>query len=348
MKVQKIKFIFIAIGYLLMSSCTTLLYTSIDVLRPAKIAFAPEAKNLLIVNNTVVQPPNVGHVTQLLGESSRNILLQTDSLSIFCLGALNEELNGKNFFSSVTLLPESKNTSNNFSLVKHLTTDSVTKYSASNQSDAVLSLDKISVKDVLSEFYLAETGTFLSTLEVKFETSWSLYYPNSPKFSTLEFKDTIYWESESYFRKKSMTELPKRDDALIDGALYVGQKTVNRFVPYWEKVDRFFYNSNNKLIRRGIDSVYVKNWKNAILHWTKALTESKNALTQAQAANNIAVVYEIMGDIDKAIEYATQSYYYLAKQSFVNYDLYFRTTQYVTDLTLRKNEIAKLKIQLGE
>lgn len=348
MKAYTLKIILIAVGTFLFSSCTTLLYTSLDVLRPAKVAFAADAKSLLIVNNTVVQPPEVGHVTQLMGENQRNILMQTDSLSIFCLGALTEEINSKSFFSSVVLIPESKNNSRNFYQINHLTADSVAKKCILHQADVILSLDKIKVKDELSEFYLTETGTFLSTLDIKYETSWSIHYPNKQQLSTLEFKDTVYWESESYFRKKSMSDLPKRDDALIDGALYVGQKTVNRFVPYWEKVDRYFFNSNNKLMKAGIDSVYVKNWKMAIENWKMAIKKNKKSLLLAHATNNIAVAYEILGDINKALEYATQSYYYMGKLSFVNYDTYFRITQYINDLAQRKTEIAKLKIQLTE
>jgi len=339
---------FITVLTVLLSSCTTLLYTSLDVLRPAKVAFAPEAKNLLIINNTVVQPPEVGHVTQLIGENSRNILMQTDSLSIFCLGALTEELSAKNFFSSVSLIPRTINKSNNFNQTTGLNADTVKHYSATNQADVILSLDKIKVNDLLFESYLLETGTFLSALDVKYETSWSIHYPNQPGLSGLEFKDTVYWESESYFRKISTTELPKREDALIDGALYVGQKSGNRFVPYWEKADRYFFNSSNKLIKKGIDSVYVKNWKSAIDDWELALKSKKSGLVQAQAANNIAVAYEIIGDIDKALEYATLSYYTMGKMTFVNYDSYYRITLYINELTQRKTEITKLKIQLGE
>lgn len=348
MKTLTLKFIPLAFGIVFLTSCTNLLYTSLDVLRPAKVAFAPEAKNLLVVNNTVVQPPEIGHNTQLMNEKPRNILLQTDSLSIFCLGALTEELNGKNFFSSVLLMPNTKNTGSNFNETSILNADSVHDLCFSQQVDAILSLDKIKVNDDLSEYYLPETGTFLSTLEVKYETSWSIYYPNKPEIATLQFKDTVYWESESYFRKKTMADLPNRADALVDGALNVGQKSVNRFVPYWEKADRYFFNSRNKLMKKGIDSVYVKNWKSAIEYWEKVLKKSKSNHIKYQAYNNIAIAYEILGDIDKALEYATLSYYSIGKLSMVDYDSFNRVTEYINELTQRKREISKLKIQLGE
>ena len=347
MKTHKLKII-LAFGIVFLTSCTNLLYTSLDVLRPAKVAFAPEAKNLLIVNNTVVQPPEIGHNTQLMNERPRNILLQTDSLSIFCLGALTEELNGKNFFSSVLLLPNSKNESSNFNEITTLNADNVHELCFAQQADAILSLDKIKVNDDLSEYYLPETATYLSTLEVKYETSWSIYYPNKPEIATLQFKDTVYWESESYYRKKAMSELPNRADALVDGALNVGQKSVNRFVPYWEKADRYFFNSKNKLMKKGIDSVYVKNWKSAIEYWEIAIKKSKSNNIKYRAYNNIAIAYEILGDIDKALQYATQSYYSLGKLSLVDYEAYKRVTEYINELTQRKWEITKVKIQLGE
>jgi hypothetical protein len=348
MKTYKLKIIALAFGAVFLSSCTNLLFTSLDVLRPAKVAFEPEASNLLIVNNSVIQPPEIGHTTRLLNEMSRNILVSSDSLSIFCLGALKEDLESKNFFTSVQINPKSINPENNFSIVNQLSTEKINELCKTYQSDVILSLDKIKVNDEISEYYLNESSTYLSTLEVRYETFWSVHYPNRSAWIPLQFKDTVYWESESYSRRKTISELPKRDDALVDAALNVGQKSVNRFVPYWEKVDRYFYNPDNKLMKQGMDSVYVKNWKSAIEIWEKVLVKSKSIWIQAQAANNIAISHEISGDIEKALEYATHSYYSLGKLNFVDMDSFIRTSEYISELTQRKKDITLLKKQLGE
>lgn len=348
MKTFKLKFICLTFGIVFLSSCSNLLFTSLDILRPAKIAFAPEAKNLLIVNNTITQPKNVGHKSQLLNEKEKNVLLVTDSLSIFCLGALKEELDGKDFFSTVQLIPNSKNSGSDFNMVYNINADSLKKLCNVYQVDAVLSLDKIKVNDDLSEFYITENSSYLSTLEVKFETFWSIHYPNKPEINTIQFKDTVYWEATSYYRRKAMSDLPYRPDALIDGALNVGQKSVNRFVPYWEKEDRYFFNPSNKLMKKGMDSVYVKNWKAAIGYWEDALKKTKSEWLIAQAANNIAISYEILGDLDKAVEYATLSYYTMGKLTFVDFQTFNRMSEYINVLTQRKNEVAILKKQLGE
>jgi len=348
MNTFKLKIIILAFGSVFLTSCTQLMFTSLDVLRPAKMIFEPDANNLLIVNNTITQPAVYGHKTQLYNENAKYVMLNTDSLSLFCLGSLKEELEAKNFFSTVQLLADSRNDGKDFSTITRLNADTVKNLCNTYHADVVLSLDKIKENDDLSEFYLPESSTYLSTLEIKFETYWTVLYPGKNKPTTIQFKDTIYWESESYYRKKGMSGLPKRADALIDGALYVGQKTVNRFVPYWEKVDRYFFMSNNRFIKQGMDSVYVKNWNAAIDIWQKAIGKNKNNRTQALALNNIAVAYEILGDIDKALDYATRSYYTFSELNFADTDSSNRLIEYTNDLAQRKNEIDLLKKQLGE
>jgi len=340
--------LFLMLGSIFFTSCTGLLYTTLDVLRPAQVAFDTAANDLLIVNNTVIQPAEYGHKTELLYEIPKNVLIKTDSMAIFCLGALTEDLEGKDFFSSVTLNPNTINKGTEFFNTRELTQDVVNNLCRGNHVNVVLSLDKMKVNDDLIENYLTESNTYLSSLELKFETSWSIHYLNKPEVTSVVYTDTVFWESESFYRKKAMNDLPNREDALVDGALSVGHKTVNRFVPYWDKVDRYFFNPNIKLMKQGMDSLYVKNWKSAIDLWETEYNKTNSARNQAQAANNIAIGYEIMGDLDKALDYATKAYYSLGKMTLVNYDSFLRLSDYIVELIQRKNEVILLKKQLGK
>jgi Family of unknown function (DUF6340) len=216
-------------------SCTTKLYTSLDVLRPAKIAFSPEVKHLLIVNNTVVQPASAGHKTLLLTENPKDVTIKTDSLSLFCLGALTESLKDKDFFNSVELNQKSINSSTDFNIINSIRPETTKELCNKTQSEAILSLDKIKVNDQLNEYYIGESGTYLSNLELIYESFWSIHYPNSSQIENIQFKDTAYWQSESFYRQQGLNGLPNRNDALVDGALEVGRKSVNRFIPYWDK-----------------------------------------------------------------------------------------------------------------
>lgn len=348
MKTYKLKFILLTFGVVFFTSCTKLFYTSLDVLRPAQVAFSLNSNNLAIINNTVVQPSNFGHKTQLLNEKKTNANVQTDSLAILCLNALNEDLETKDFFASVNLISNSVNKSSYFNNTSELTDENVKKLCNANRSSVLLSLDKIQVNDDLNEYFIPENMSFLATLEARVETTWSIHYPGVTDFETIQFKDTLYWESNTYNRKEAIKELPDRVDALKDAALEAGHKSVNRFVPYWEKVDRYFYSSNNKLMKQAMDSVYVKNWKSAIEIWEKVYNTKQGSIQQAQAANNIAIAYEITGDVENAIEYATKSYYMFGKLTFPDYNSFARIYDYVNELNKRKKEITILKKQIGD
>lgn len=349
MKTHKLKIYILALGAILFTSCSTnLLYTSLDVLRPAKVAFASDANDLLIINNTVNQPSSYGHQTDLFNEAPQNILLKTDSMAIFCLGALTEDLEGKDFFSSVQLNPNTINKGIEFFKPTELDDATVKKLCLENHTNVILSLDEMKVNDDLIENYLTESSSYLATLEFKFVTSWSIHYLNKQEVTSVQYTDTVFWETESYSRRKALTDIPNREDALVDAALTMGRKAVNRFVPYWDKVDRYVFDSRNKLMKQGMDSVYVKNWKSAISLWETAYNKTNKNRLQAQAANNIAVGYEITGDIDKALEYAIKAYSALGKMTIMDYESYIRLSNYVSELTERKNEMAILKKQLGD
>ncbi len=325
-----------------------MMYTSLDVLRPAKVTFNKDADKLLIVNNVVSQPAEYGHHNFLYDKDPYGVALSTDSLPLFCLQALTDDMEGKDFFSTVQLVPNSVNTGKNFEIVQPLRDNTVDNLCSSHHANVILSLDKMKVLDDLTQVYNQETGAYSAYIELRFETSWSVHYLNDPRVSSVQFKDTVFWETESYIQKKSLTDLPKRTDALVDGALNVGHKSVDRFIPYWDKADRYFYNLSNKLMKQGMDSVYVRNWQSAVSSWEKAYKSSKSAFIQAQAANNIAIGYEIMGNLDKALEYATISYYTYGKLNISDYNSLTRLAGYISELNQRKAEVSQLKKQLGE
>lgn len=348
MKSTTLKIFGFVLFSIFLNSCTTLLYTNLDVLRPAKVTFSPEIKRVLIVNNSVIQPYDYGHKTQLLNNKVKNITISTDSLSIFCLGSFSEELIQREFFTSVDLLPNSMNKSTDFFYVKYLNSDTIKALCARYKADAIISLDRIKVIDKISEYYAQDEKLYIADLDVNFETQWSIHNPNEVKFTATTFKDTIFWESESYQRRKVLNDLPDRNNALIDGALYVGQNTVKRMIPYWEKVDRYFFSTKNKYMKQAIDSVYFKNWTSAIKSWETVLNKSFDKATKAKAANNIAIAYEIIGNIEKAIEYANLSIEYFEQSLTSDFDSYLRTANYLVELKQREKEIKLIKKQLAE
>jgi tetratricopeptide (TPR) repeat protein len=341
MKKSFLKFIGFSIGALFLSSCSNMLYTTLDVLRPAKVAFLPNVNRLLIANNTPTIILENEH-----NKAQKTVSLPTDSLPIYCLSVLAQELGNNSFFSSVLLEPNSIFPKNNFS--EKFSSEMVKKLCENYNCDVILTLDSLKASDVLTEYYLEDVSQYLSTYEIFLKSKWSIYYPSQSKPVSLQFKDTVYWEAQDYSRQRALKQMPNRWDALVDGALYVGKNSVKRFIPYWDKVDRYFFNPGNKLMRQAMDSVYVRNWNSAIELWKKAMNKSDSEKLKGEAANNIAIAYEILGDMDNAIAYADQSLHYFSAASIIDFDTLERISNYYNELIKRKNEIEQLKLQLGE
>lgn len=348
---DKKKNIYVALTWIavvVLTSCTSLQYTSLDVMRPAKVSFDPHATKLLIVNNTVQQPDDYGHRTELYNESPKNLRMNTDSLSLFCLSALNEEFQNNEFFPQVHLQLNSINKNTDFFTVTSLTPDVVDSLCHAYNADVILSLDRMKETDKLSEFFFSDSYSYYAALVVKTETQWSIHYPGKEGYESIAMRDTIYWDHESENRNVNLQNLPYRNDALVDASLHTGQSTVKKLVPYWEKVDRyFFYVDNNKQFKQGMDSLYAKKWESAIALWAPLIEKAGSSL-KAELCHNIAVTYEIMGDIDKAVDYSIEAKTYAEASSFMSFKYEGIISEYMDKITNRQTEIAKLNQQLGD
>jgi len=349
MKTLTLKHVLLFLGITFLTSCSTpLLFTSLDVLRPAKVSFDLNSNNLLLVNNTITQPASYGHKTQFYNERQSSINVRCDSLALLCLSALNEEFENRDFFSTVQFLPKSVNKGYDFYNSARLSKETVQSLCKTNESNVILALDRIRVSDELNEYFIPENYfNTLVSLRAIVETTWSIRYPNKDEMRPIIFNDTLYWESKELNLKDAMSRLPDRSNALKDIALEAGRKSIDRFVPHWEKVTRYFFNPNNKSMKQGMDSLYLKNWTSAIDIWKNAYATGGEKI-KAQAANNISITYEIIGDLNNAVEFATLAYKLSVLQTIPDYNFTNRILNYVSELLRRKSEVETLKKQVGE
>ena len=333
---------------LFFTSCkTAMLYTTLDVLRPAQVEFAPEVENLLLVNNSKIQPEDTGHSTRLFSGQTLDVSAQTDSVALFALSVLAEEIEYINFFASTDLVLHSINRNTNFSSITPLPRATIINLFATYDADAILSLDHIAATSEIREYLYRDWGYFSAVLAVRYETWWSIHYPNRPEVVALHFQDSLFWEADAYNRAQVLEKLPHRQDALIDAALFVGQNSAKRFVPFWEKSDRYFYNSNNSLMQQAMDSVVVQNWEGALELWKQVFNATNNTKLRAEAANNIAIAHEILGNFDEALRYAKSSFYIFNARMIRDNAALTRLTDYIIELSQRQREVLLLNRQLG-
>lgn len=331
-----------------LSSCSGMMFTSIDVLRPAKVVFPTEVTNIVVVNNTLKQPHDFGHTTHLFNAKSKKDTINTDSLALFCIASLAESMLEKEFFNSVQVELNSINKNLLFFSPEIPVFKDVSNLATTYLAEGVVSLNRILVQDDLAEMYNQSNSTFVAYLEARYETRWSIHFPLVNQKYEFTLNDTVYWESESFSRQRAINGLPNRKDALIDGALIAGSRAVNSFIPYWEEVDRYLFTMRRKDFRQAYDSIYRKQWDGAISIFNNSLLSAKSNLTKARIAHNLSVLHEINGDVNTAYDFSNKAMTYIMETAVINYKHLLFINEQNEALQRRKEEVLKVKRQLGE
>lgn len=344
MKTLISKRLFLPIATLIFTSCATpRMFTTLDLLRPAEVTFEAEVKNVLVVNNSAVQPYNVGHYDLRTNEGKKSETLKFDSAALFCTASLRENLEDKEFFNEVKVAQTNQNKTDNFYKITPLDKETVKFLCNLYQTDAIISLDHIQTNDEIGRYF--EDFSIISALDVKINTAWSIHYPNSTPSVHVQFSDDFSWE------EANESNLPNRYDALVDACILTGSNSAERMIPRWEKQDRYFYAPKKPLMQQAMDSVITRNWKSAISLWKQASEQTKSFKTKFQAANNMAIAYEILGDIDNAIassELAINYYPYITIANYNENNYIFETLNYYNFLKKRKEELNLISKQLSE
>lgn len=326
------------------TSCATpRVFTSLDVLRPAEATFATQARNVLIVNNSVIQPYNVGHnnfSTFSEYEQPKGVTERFDSAAIFCIASLRENLDNKAFFNSVAMQTGSVNLTENFYKLKYLNRQTVSALCEKYNVDAVIALNHILIQDELRYPGPNSYGEF----GVEVDTKWSVHYAEVAGSDTINFTDVFNWENDR------ARNLPQRYDAFVDASILAGANIADRMMPRWEKQERYLYApSGNALMKKAMQAFTARHWDEAISLWSQAEKSGKNKL-KFQAANNKAVAYEIQGEYDKALVAFNNAIEYY--QSFIVFSQNEFENSYLLDywafLKNRKKEMDLINKQLGE
>lgn len=340
--------IILLISGVVLSSCSGMLYTTIDVLRPAKVSFPVDVNNLLIVNNAASQPQSYGHKTVLFNENQKSVTVDADSLPVFALASFAESVLEKEFFNSVNLEHQSINNKEDFFSVSLPEAKQLKELLEKYGANGIITLNRVLVHDQLGETYDEENATFIAYLEARYEYNWSIHFPIKNHIFSLVTKDTVYWESESYSRQRAMNGLPDRRNALIDGALITGKRAVNQFIPFWEQADRYLFDMSDKVFKSGLDSVYVKNWDGAVQVWTGLMKSVKNQTKKSKIAHNLSVLYEIKGDIKQAYDYSNKALETFLNATIIDYSQMMFVVEQNGVLKARLEELELLDKQLGE
>lgn len=202
------------------------------------------------------------------------------------------------------------------------------------QTDALIVLENLAMKTSTKYNTKTEFGdafefekTYYASVTYFSRAHWRIYYP-AKKQIIVDYKstqDTLFWEDYQYKLITVFNNLPSIKKAAIETGINAAINFSDLIAPRWVEVSRYYYIVGDTAIDNSIKLAADGNWEEALNNWL--LYEDKGGSSdRSKILLNIALAYEMTGDIDKAIEKVrkSQNLYYREVTNFYLNQLYKR------------------------
>ena len=207
------------------------------------------------------------------------------------------------------------------------------------ETDAVLSLDYLKAH-VTTEYgnntyYNPYDETFNSAvnakMKIEYEAFFRIYFPEQKQVLLAEYiRDTLYWDDADTSVKRLFSRFTPVKQALTEAGIAIALDLSDKIAVRWKPERRKYFVSGNSQLRQGDLAAASGDWQKALSLWEEAARETASKSVKSKAQLNIALGYEILGNIDQAIDWALKSYETMYRPL---------TYEYLETLNRRKNEL---------
>jgi hypothetical protein len=239
------------------------------------------------------------------------------------------------------VVPVNRNLERNLSynlLPDQLSPETVSKICKDYNTDALMVLERFVTKpmaDYSSERYddasIGYYYSYYASLDLKYEAIFRIYQAGKKEMvKEIDLVDTINWESADNTLERMLAKLPWIKQALINAGIKVALDIDEKISPTWisEKRGYFLIQSKDD---PGQKFMAENNYAEAEKYWTE-LAQSNHKKIRSKAEYNLALISELDGDLDGAIDWGLKSFY-----------SYYRhqTETYLKRLQIRKTTLQK-------
>ncbi len=284
-------------------------------MEPAPITISKDIKNIGIVNRSLPDSNLLSTVHKINSLEFRNINKEG---SLETIKGLQNGLTETKRFEVVKLLNQKLLNPGGGVFPSPLGWSEVEKICQQNNVTALyvlevfdtdLKLAPVNIpKDLSNPMEILSTIQQQVTIITTVKTGWRIYEPQSKlirdEFTTAE---NITYSHTGINPITAAEAIIGRKEAIKQLANKMGYNYSNEILPYWITVSRDYYvkgTGNFKIAKR---KARTGNWDQAGALWEKETTSKKRKIA-GRAAYNMAIINEINGNTDTAIQWAQKSY----------------------------------------
>lgn len=314
-------------GLLVFSSCRTTQGMQIEVQRPATISVDNKVKSLALLNHSIP-----GKAGLLEGTLTLETPKQDKELSNECIRGIDQLLRTSPRFEIKqcdSSMMASKPTSVDFgspmsweqvdSICKKYGTDALLSLEFFDTDFSVINPAATAVNTVQN--ILNGNGTEVEiTGKATARAGFILY---DPVKKAILYQDTYKqgrtWVQRSTNPVEALGRLIKRNEALTEVSNYTGQSFAHDLVPlyFWEQ--RMMYIGKKGRLKIGGRQALTRDWEGALNTWKEEYDSNPKSKFKARAAYNVALAYEVLGDLQNAKAWIQKSYVEGGKDEALEY-----------------------------
>ena len=264
-------------------------HTTIEIAHPARFQLRANTVNVLLVNNTVAHP-------------------DAPLAAFFTLMGASEAFD--DYAERIpSVLERTQNTSPSIYRKRFLNAAQIDSLLAYYHADALIVLNQLLLRTE-TESFLTIDNDYAAILSGNVSANWSIYYSGQEQGRVFNTQDSLFWIGRAMSETEALSQLPDEQQANNELAVECGRKLADKLSEQREIVDRYLYEIQND--DAGMLAFRQQHWLQAIQAWRPIVEtgdggNNKQKKQAAHAAANMAVAYEIIGDLSSAVFYAQKS-----------------------------------------
>lgn len=306
----------------IISSCSSLKIVPIELPKKGKNELPGDIQSLVLVNRTLDE-----RYSDLKTDSLQKIFYEknfnTDTV-IFDIAAIDTTLKalGELLFESGRydfVIPENRflDFEKNAFFSNKMSWEEARVLCETYNTDAVLSIDLFGTR-VITQFdkdsyFDSGQNAFINVSEAQmvviYQSLFRVYDPEKEIVLIQEtFTDTLVWENMALTTRELFRNFTPVKQALTEAGIALAIDFSEKISTTWIAQNRGFYVKGDKELSEAGTFIDAGEWQKAMELWQYLANNSGKKSTKSKAEFNLAVAYEIQGDIDKAIEWGLKSY----------------------------------------
>ena len=311
---NRIKIVLSAVFMLMLFSNSA--WVNLTLTRPSELLLPDHIKAIALVDRTLQEENTQNAVEQVI---TGEIFRQDEQAILKVSDGFIEACSGYNRFQPVRTAEKYPGNGTKTTFPEPLEWSKVTEICNKHQTDALLAVEifdtdfiltnnpvKIDLKDDLGN--LTNRVEFRVTGVAVINFGIRLYdAANRIILDEYQVAHRMNFDAQAGTLQAAMNQMLDKVEAINQASYDAGFVYGQRITPTYYRVTRYFFDKPKKELGAGVRYSEVADWQGAINAWLKVVDDGDRKIA-GRAAYNIAVAYEVLGDLEEARKWAARSH----------------------------------------